>query len=131
HRSPFSPDMNHVHHQLIKITNNHLHATIIMVLGNLILIYLSFGLIDLLGNNLLFFLILTLGFSIAYIPVLINRSKKPETETITVPVDQEIPHLHLIKSIKHQTVAEIENEKNVEEVESDIDQSSSKKTHTI
>lgn len=133
-RSPFSADMNHIHHQLIKITNNHLHATIIMVLGNLIFIYLSFGLIDLLGNNILFLLILTLGFSMAFVPVLINLNKKPETEAKIVPADHVISHMHLIKSIKHQNIAEledIEKDKKVEEAESNNDHLSSKKIHPV
>jgi len=129
HKSPFSPDMNHIHHQLIKITNNHLHATIIMVLGNLLLIYLSLGLIDVVGNNTLFFFILILGFLLAYIPVLINKNKIAETDVLTIPSEQEIPHLHLIKSINQQTtVAEIENE---DDADSDKDQNSSQMLHTI
>jgi UDP-N-acetylmuramyl pentapeptide phosphotransferase/UDP-N-acetylglucosamine-1-phosphate transferase len=128
HRSPFSPDMNHIHHQLIKITNNHLHATIIMVLGNLLLIYLSLGLIDVLGNNILFLFILTLGFLLAYIPVLLNRNKIAETKVLAPSHEMEMPHLHLIKSINHQTtVAEIENE---DDANSNKDQTSSQKLHT-
>lgn len=129
HKSPFSPDMNHIHHQLIKITNNHLHATIIMVLGNLLLIYLSLGLIDVMGNNILFIFTLTLGFLLAYIPVLINKNKIAETDVLTIPSEQEIPHLHLIKSIHQQdTVAEIGNE---DDADSDKDQNSSQMLHTI
>jgi len=128
-RSPFSPDMNHIHHQLIKITNNHLHATLIMVLSNLILIYLSLGLIDVLGNNVLFLFILTLGFVIAYIPVLINRNKIAEIEVLAPAPEMEIPHLHLIKSINQQNiVAKIENE---DDTESDKDQSTSQMSQTI
>lgn len=128
-RSPFSPDMNHIHHQLIKITNNHLHATLIMVLSNLILIYLSLGLIDVLGNNVLFLFILTLGFVIAYIPVLINRNKIAEIEVLAPAPEMEIPHLHLIKSINQQNiVAKIENE---DDTESDKDQTSSQMSQTI
>jgi UDP-N-acetylmuramyl pentapeptide phosphotransferase/UDP-N-acetylglucosamine-1-phosphate transferase len=105
-RSPFSPDMNHIHHHLIRITNNHLHASIVMVLGNLIFIGFSFGFIAQLGNNILFFLILMTGFSVAYIPVLLNLNRKPENELIETPADYEISHLHLIKSIKQHDVAE-------------------------
>lgn len=114
-RSPFTPDMNHIHHQLIKITKNHLHASIIIVLINLIFICLSLVFIKLLGNNILFLLILIMGFSISYIPAFINKIKKPENETIELSDDHEALHLHLIKSIKHQDVTgndDNEQEKN-------------------
>jgi len=128
-RSPFSPDMNHIHHQLIKITNNHLHATLIMVLSNLILIYLSLGLINVLSNNILFLFIMTLGFVLAYIPVLINKNKIAEIEVLAPAPEMEIPHMHLIKSINQQNiVAKIENE---DDTESGKDQTSSQISHTI
>ena len=104
--SPFSPDMNHIHHQLIKITKNHLHASIIIIFVNIIFIFLSFGFIELIGNNILFVLILTMGFSLAYIPTLINKIREPENETIEVSDDHTVLHLHLIKSIKYQDVPE-------------------------
>jgi UDP-GlcNAc:undecaprenyl-phosphate/decaprenyl-phosphate GlcNAc-1-phosphate transferase len=81
-RSPFSADMNHIHHHLIRITKNHLHATIILVSINSFFIFLSFGFIEILGNSYMFLLILTLGFLSAYIPVLINRNRDIEAKTI-------------------------------------------------
>jgi len=35
-RSPFSPDMNHIHHQLLKLGYSHLKTTLIIVIVNLI-----------------------------------------------------------------------------------------------
>jgi len=73
-RSPFSPDMNHIHHQLIRITgNNHLHATLIIMVANLSFIAFACGFIYMLGNNWLFFILAAGGFSLAYIPVWVNR----------------------------------------------------------
>lgn len=83
-RSPFSADMNHIHHYLIRITKNHLHATIILVIINAFFIFLSFGFIEILENSYLFPLILTLGFLCAYIPVLINRKREIENNNIKI-----------------------------------------------
>lgn len=106
-KSPFSPDMNHIHHHLIKLKNNHLHASISMVLANFLLICLAFSLIHVLGNAVVFFLILAIGFSLAYIPVLILKIKGKEVEAVYVQTDQEKIHLHLTKSLKNQTVPEL------------------------
>ena len=76
-RSPFSPDMNHIHHQMIRITgNNHLHATLIIMATNLSFIAFACGFIHPLGNNWLFFILLAGGFSLAYLPVWVNRQNK-------------------------------------------------------
>ena len=84
--SPFTADMNHIHHQMIKITSkNHLHATIIMVLFNLGFICLSLGFIDQLGNNILFFGLLVAGFAVAGIPFFINKSKEKNSRTSKSP----------------------------------------------
>ena len=76
-KSPFSPDMNHIHHQLIRLTgNNHLHASLIMVVTNLSFIAFACGFIYPLGNNWLFFILLAGGFSLAYLPVWANRQNE-------------------------------------------------------
>ena len=67
-RSPFSPDMNHIHHNLLKLTGNHLTASSIIIAVNALIILLSFLLIDQIGNNLLFILLLFSGFLLAGIP---------------------------------------------------------------
>ena len=67
-RSPFSPDMNHIHHKLLKLTGNHLTTSLIIVAVNGLIILIAFLLIDELGNNLLFFILLTMGFILACIP---------------------------------------------------------------
>ncbi len=72
-RSPFSPDMNHIHHKLLKLTGNHLATSIIMISANGLIILLSFLLINVIGNNFLFLLLLVLGFLIAGIPAKILK----------------------------------------------------------
>lgn len=88
-RSPFSADMNHIHHQLLRITDgNHLHASLIMIVTNFAFIGFATGFVDELGNNLMFSLILALGFSLPYIPVWVNkvndRKKLEEERSIKV-----------------------------------------------
>lgn len=87
-KSPFSPDMNHIHHQILRLTGNHLYSSLIIIAVNAMFIMLSFSLIDVLGNNYLFFILLVLGFILAGIPTLIlkkqnkNAEKKPHHKSI-------------------------------------------------
>lgn len=101
-RSPFSPDMNHIHHHLIKITKNHLHATIIISLANIFFICFAIGLLRVMGNAQLFLVIFLLGFLIAYITVLINKNKKEENVFTTSDKQNDL-NLHLIKPVKKQS----------------------------
>ena len=105
-KSPFSPDMNHIHHQLIKINSNHLRASISMVLVNLIIICLSLGLINILGNTILFFLIMVSGFSLAYLPVLIRKYKGKEMKSVHALIYKKGIHPHITKSEKNQSEQE-------------------------
>jgi len=66
--SPFTPDMNHVHHNILKLTGSHLTSSSIIIGVNGLIILCSFLLIDQMGNNLLFILILVTGFLLAGIP---------------------------------------------------------------
>lgn len=72
-RSPFSPDMNHIHHNILKLTGNHLASSSIIIAVNALIIILSFILIDVLGNNFLFIFILVSGFLLASIPPFILK----------------------------------------------------------
>jgi UDP-N-acetylmuramyl pentapeptide phosphotransferase/UDP-N-acetylglucosamine-1-phosphate transferase len=73
-RSPFSPDMNHIHHNLLKLTGgHHLAASLIMIAANGLIILLSFILIEEIGNNMLFMLLLVVGFVLASIPFYILK----------------------------------------------------------
>lgn len=72
-RSPFSPDMNHIHHNILKLTENHLTTSSIIISVNAMIILFSFIFIDIIGNNLLFILLLVTGFLLASIPALILK----------------------------------------------------------
>ena len=73
-RSPFSPDMNHIHHHLIRLTNNnHLHASMILIFWNMAYIAFACSFVYLFNINLLFFFILGAGFFMAAIPVWVNK----------------------------------------------------------
>lgn len=95
-KSPFSPDMNHIHHHLLRLTNyNHLHASLIIIVSNLAFITFACGFVYLLGNNLLFLLLVVSGFSVAYIPVWINKQNeaanldKEESNVRVLPIVRE------------------------------------------
>ncbi|HZL08712.1 MAG TPA: MraY family glycosyltransferase [Prolixibacteraceae bacterium] len=75
-RSPFSPDMNHIHHKLLKLTGNHIKASLIIITVNALIIFISFNLIGTIGNNNLFFLLIISGFILAGIPSWILRYQK-------------------------------------------------------
>jgi UDP-GlcNAc:undecaprenyl-phosphate/decaprenyl-phosphate GlcNAc-1-phosphate transferase len=87
-KSPFSPDMNHIHHQVLRLTGSHLYSSLTIIAVNAMFILLSFSLIDTFGNNLLFFILLVLGFIFAGIPSWIlkihnkNSGTKPENNSI-------------------------------------------------
>lgn len=104
-RSPFSPDMNHIHHQLLRLTGgNHLHASLIIIVTNLSFIVFACAFINIMGNNLMFLIILVSGFSLAYLPVWTNRR-------IAAKNNQEAQQIKVIQlkreaSIKQSKVAE-------------------------
>jgi UDP-GlcNAc:undecaprenyl-phosphate GlcNAc-1-phosphate transferase len=108
-KSPFAPDMNHIHHQLIKLKDSHLHATISMMLANFLVICFAFSLIHLLENTVVFFLILAIGFSLAYLPVLALKFKK-EAKPVYVFTNQDEVQHHLTKTFKNQGVTEISDD---------------------
>lgn len=75
-KSPFSPDMNHIHHKLLQLTNSHLYSSLIIIGVNGLIVLLAFSLINRIGNNNLFFMLIASGFALAYLPVLILKQKK-------------------------------------------------------
>ncbi|MDP2335992.1 MAG: MraY family glycosyltransferase [Bacteroidota bacterium] len=74
-RSPFSPDMNHIHHTCLKLGHSHLKATLMIVSVNIIFIALTFALNRILNINTLIFCIITLGIIVAYIPGRLYNSR--------------------------------------------------------
>lgn len=75
-RSPFSPDMNHIHHSFLKLGASHLQSTAYIVLMNILFIGFVFAFNQTMSINVLIISIFTLGFSIAYIPTLILKWKQ-------------------------------------------------------
>lgn len=75
-RSPFSPDMNHIHHQLLRLNKGiHLHSSLIIIVANLTFIIFAVSFAELVSRNVMFFIILGAGFATAYVPVLANKQK--------------------------------------------------------
>lgn len=70
-KSPFTPDMNHIHHDVLKLTGSHLLSSLIIITVNALFILLAFNLITIIGNGTLFFLLFVLGFIVASIPTCI------------------------------------------------------------
>jgi len=60
-RSPFSPDMNHIHHKLLKIGLSHRISTLIILGGNLIIIAIVYASRSLNNNISLLILISTIA----------------------------------------------------------------------
>lgn len=76
-RSPFSPDMNHIHHNLLKLTGNHLTTSSIIIAVNGVIIWLSFILVAEIEEPILFFILLIAGFILAGIPaIMVKRQSK-------------------------------------------------------
>lgn len=85
-RSPFSPDKNHIHHNLLLLTGeNHLITTSIIIAVNSLIILFALLCTDQIGNNLMFFLILVLGFLLAGIPsTILKLQKRVEKESRSI-----------------------------------------------
>lgn len=76
-RSPFSPDMNHIHHNILKLTGNHVATSSIIIAVNGVIIWLSFLLVEEIEGPVLFIILLVAGFLLASIPAtLVKRQAK-------------------------------------------------------
>lgn len=74
--SPFTADSNHLHHRLLSLGLNHMQATAILLLINLLFIILAF-LLQELGNNLLIMVIALIMLIInSLLSLMIYRAKK-------------------------------------------------------
>ena len=67
-KSPFTPDMNHIHHKLLLLTRSHIKSSLIIISVNAFIILFAYNIINTLGNNNTFLLLVFLGFSLANIP---------------------------------------------------------------
>lgn len=84
-KSPFAPDMNHIHHHLLRLTNNHLVSSLILISVNGLLVMLAFASFESLGNNHLFVLLVVLGFLLAGIPSFLLRFQNRSMEKADRP----------------------------------------------
>lgn len=67
-RSPFSPDMNHLHHSFLKLGNSHLKTTLLILSINVFFIVFTFSLHQIMNINNLIISTFSFGFIIAYLP---------------------------------------------------------------
>lgn len=74
-RSPFSPDMNHIHHKLLKLGNSHLIATIYILVFNILFIVFALSLNQIMSINNLLIILLAMGFTVAFIPSLMIKMR--------------------------------------------------------
>lgn len=81
-RSPFSPDMNHIHHNFVKLGNSHLISTLYIVSINILVIGFTFALHQSLSINNLLISVFALGLIVTYIPCLLLKWKKPASLSI-------------------------------------------------
>ena len=93
-KSPFSPDMNHIHHQMIRLNKSHLNASMTLIFANLCFVLFAMGFTSFFGDSIMFFLILTLGFTLAYLPVWLNRHNLQKVISPANTEDTPILHLH-------------------------------------
>lgn len=69
-KSPLKPDKNHIHHRVLKLGFNHIQATTIICLANVLLIILAFS-IRHLDINLMFLILILSALSLSYFPLVI------------------------------------------------------------
>jgi UDP-N-acetylmuramyl pentapeptide phosphotransferase/UDP-N-acetylglucosamine-1-phosphate transferase len=82
-RSPFAPDMNHIHHRLLDLGNSHLKSSLLIGFFNILMIVVTISLHKVLNINNLLISILTLGLILAYIPsFIINRRMRTEIKQL-------------------------------------------------
>lgn len=69
-KSPFAPDMNHIHHKLLKLGFTHLASTIILVVINLIFILSAYAFYSV-NNNIALVLMIVMAIFFAILPNLV------------------------------------------------------------
>jgi UDP-N-acetylmuramyl pentapeptide phosphotransferase/UDP-N-acetylglucosamine-1-phosphate transferase len=73
--SPFKADRQHIHHQLLDLTNSHIQSTIIILVANLFIIALCL-LLQSIGIGLLLLVVVVAASILSYIPnYLVSRRK--------------------------------------------------------
>lgn len=74
-KSPFAPDMSHVHHRLLKLGFSHFNSTIIIVFTNGFIITLAFA-FRFLNKHVLMFLLIVVIFLLLQLPDLFLKRKQ-------------------------------------------------------
>jgi len=74
-KSPFAPDMNHIHHRLLKLGFSHFSSTLIIVLTNGFIITLAFA-FRFLNKHALMALLIVVIFLLLQLPDLFLKRKK-------------------------------------------------------
>ncbi|OQX97239.1 MAG: hypothetical protein B6I24_09450 [Bacteroidetes bacterium 4572_128] len=77
-KSPFKPDKNHIHHNLLDFGFSHLQVTTIILFCNLIFIILAFYssiYLKNLGTSILFFIFIISGFLLSFLPKYMKNKK--------------------------------------------------------
>lgn len=74
-KPPFAPDMNHIHHRLLKLGFSHITSTIIIVLANGFIITLAFA-FRFLNKHLLMILLIAIIFFLLQLPDIIYKRRQ-------------------------------------------------------
>jgi len=78
-KSPFAADRNHIHHRLLSLYPSHLKVSLILISSNIVLFTIAILLDKLLYSvTAQFFIILSLGIFLSFIPSYILRRKEVE-----------------------------------------------------
>jgi UDP-N-acetylmuramyl pentapeptide phosphotransferase/UDP-N-acetylglucosamine-1-phosphate transferase len=83
-RSPFSPDMNHIHHKFIKLGYSHLKATLLISFFNILFIAVTLALNRVLNINNLMISVFASGFAVAYIPSLLLKYRVASDDKLVI-----------------------------------------------
>lgn len=76
HRSPFSPDKNHIHHRLFALLENHLKVTMTLVGANVLMIGLALLVYKIsLNINIQFMIVFLVGIGLSFIPSILLQVK--------------------------------------------------------
>ena len=84
-KSPFAPDMNHIHHKFLSLGLSHRRTTLILITANLLIVGIIF-LLQNLNNTLLLLLLIMLVGSFMQVPVFLKKRQekgnllKPEVQ---------------------------------------------------
>lgn len=97
-KSPFSPDMNHIHHKYLLLGFSHSRINLILITANLFIIGIVFT-FRTINNNLLLLLLVTMVSLLMLIPTFLHSTKTTENKFDN--------HGHLLQTKKNRSKATI------------------------